>query len=182
MQTQRVAIIVVSGPPASGKTWWGRRLSREFGVPYLNRDDFKVPIYPLAMEHGVPPDVAAQATREAWLVAVAAVLDAGLAVIADGVFNNDLHVDGFRRFVRERKEQCFELRLTADADTLLRRFEERADPPLTEALMPGLTAALGRSFQPIVPGSPSIALDTTDWTTLKVSEVVASVGQWITGT
>jgi hypothetical protein len=50
-----VAVIVVSGPPASGKTWWGNRLSSVLGIPYLNRDDFKASVYPLFAEFGVPP-------------------------------------------------------------------------------------------------------------------------------
>lgn len=178
-QTSVVGIIVVSGPPASGKSWWGALLRSEFGIPFLSRDDFKSPIYPLATEHGVPPGAAAEAVRTTWLIALGAVLDANLNVVADGVFNYDAHVDAFRDFVRDRHVRCFELRLDGDRAALRTRFEQRADPPLTPELEPGLAVALAREYVPVVPGAPSIEVDTSDLSIVDVEAVLQHLRAWM---
>lgn len=176
-----MAVIVLSGPPAAGKTWWGHRLSAELGIPYLNRDEFKAPVYPLFAEFGVPPGRAAKAGRELWLTAMAAVLDAGVPVVADGVFNFDEHVQAFRTFIRERAEPCFEIRLRGDPDVLLQRFIDRADPPLLEHLRPSVVAATRRSYPPIIEGAPAVDVDSTDLSAVDDAAVVKAVAGWLRG-
>ena len=174
-----MAVIVVSGPPASGKTWWGRRLSSKLAIPYLNRDDFKAPVYPLFAEFGVPPARAAVAGRELWLTAMSAVLDAGVPVVADGVFNFDEHIHAFRHYIDERSERCFEIRLRADPDVLLRRFIDRADPPLVDSLRSSVVAATRRSYPPIIDGAPAVDVDSTDLSAIDDVGVLAIVRQWL---
>jgi predicted kinase len=178
-QASAVAVIVVSGPPASGKTWWGRRHTSGLSVPYLNRDDFKAPVYPVFAEFGVPPGRAAVAGRELWLTAMSAVLDAGVPVVADGVFNFDEHIHAFRRYIDGRSERCFEIRLRADPDVLLRRFVERADPPLVESLRPSVVAATRRSYPAIIEGAPAVEVDSTDLSAIDDAAVLGMVRQWL---
>ena len=174
-----MAVIVLSGPPASGKTWWGQRLSAELKAPYMNRDEFKKPVYPLFAEYGVPPGRAAQAGRALWLTAIAAVLDAGVPVVADGVFNFDEHVEVFRTFIHDRAESCFEIRLSGNPDVLLQRFIERADPPLLEHLRSSVVAATRRSYPAIIEGAPAIQVDTTDLAAVDEAHVLRSVSDWL---
>lgn len=174
-----MAVIVVSGPPASGKTWWGYRLSAALNTPYLNRDEFKAPVYPLFAEFGVPPSRAAIAGRELWLTAMSAVLDARVPVVADGVFNFDEHIDAFRRFIARRSEECFEIRLRGDPEVLLQRFIDRADPPLVDHLRPSVVAATKRSYPPIIEGAPSVEVDATDLSTVDDAAIVELVARWL---
>ncbi len=174
-----MAVIVVSGPPASGKTWWGNRLSSVLKIPYLNRDDFKAPVYPLFVEFGVPPGRAAVAGRDLWLTAILAVLDAGVPVVADGVFNFDEHIHAFRSYIEGRSERCFEIRLRGDPDVLLQRFIDRADPPLVDHLRPSVVAATRRSYPPIIEGAPFVEVDVTDLLTVDDATVVDLVAGWL---
>jgi predicted kinase len=106
-------------------------------------------------------------------------LDAGVPVVADGVFNFDEHVQAFRSYIAARAEKCFEIRLRGDPKVLLQRFVERADPPLVDRLRPSVVAATERSYPPIIDGAASIEIDTTDLSTVDEAAVIELVAGWL---
>lgn len=173
------SLVVVSGPPASGKTTIGRHLADELGIPFLSRDDFKPAVYELVRDGGLDGGRAGKASREVWLTAVDAVVRAGLPVVADGVFNHRHHVDAFRAFIAARSLDCFELRLTAGVDTLLERYECRGDPPMTEDLRPSVVAAITEPISPVVLGAAGVSCDTTDIGAIDLQAIARTVHAWL---
>lgn len=174
------SVVVIFGPPASGKTTIGRYLGQQLRVPFLSRDDFKPVVHELVREGGLDGQKAGQASRELWLVALGAVLDSGVPAIADGVFNHPQHVAAFSEFVARRRVQCFELRLVCDADTSIGRFGSRGDPAMTEELAAAVAAAARSTPTAIVASaSASTTVATTDLASVDLEALAALVRRWL---
>ena len=94
---------------------------------------------------------------------------AGSPVILDGNFNTPEHSDPVRAFVESHHVPAVEVCLWADPSTLRARFIDRADPPLTEDLIPYFEKVLHRSHQSVLlPPAPVFHIDTTDFSTLEM--------------
>ncbi|MDQ1444093.1 MAG: hypothetical protein QOI20_557 [Acidimicrobiaceae bacterium] len=173
-------VVVISGPPASGKSTLGRRLALDLSVAYLARDDFKVGVYKAVATARLDSGVAGRASGEAWLAAVAAFVDEGAPVLADGVFNHPQDVERFRSFARERRLACYELRLVCTETTALERFANRNDPPLTEAIAATVETAVRTMPERIVPDAlDALVVDTNDFGAVDYPTVRARVARWV---
>lgn len=160
-------LVVVSGLPAAGKSSLARRLARDLGIVSLTRDQLKVPIWDLAPF--LPESEQWRIGRANRLVferALAAVLESGLPVVADGNFNWPHDREGLRSLVAERRLVTFEICLWADGEVLRRRFGERADPPLDDGLRPLFEEAVSRPREPVTTGE-RVELDTTEFSALE---------------
>jgi predicted kinase len=99
-----------------------------------------------------------------------AVADAGQGAVVDANFNNIWQANAVRQFVALRRPRCFEVCLWADPDVLRRRFVERDDPPLTDALRPYFETVLLRDRTPVLgPPVPTAEFDTSEFATLDAS-------------
>jgi predicted kinase len=84
-------LVVVSGPPGSGKTTLAHRLAGEVGCPALCRDEIKE-----GMVHATPGFVAAPSdaltmrTYDLFFAAIRLFLDAGVTSVAEAAFQDAL--------------------------------------------------------------------------------------------
>ena len=124
----RPALVIVSGPPASGKTTLARPLALALGMPLLAKD---------AIKERIADALGPAAAKTAGAIGLAAILtlcDAARAILAAG---QPVVIESF--FHRGTSEpdlaplvgmaNAVLIHCTADEDTVLRRFAARIDAP-----------------------------------------------------
>jgi predicted kinase len=114
--------VVVTGPPASGKSTLSRRLAEELGLPLLAKDELKQEL----IDSRPPTDV--EGSRRLGREAVRVLLDRAFA--SSGAVLDSVWVDR-ERGVRElgrlgELAEVVEVFCRCDLDTLRRRYVERA--------------------------------------------------------
>lgn len=118
-------VVVVTGPPASGKTGPAKRLAEQLRVPFLGKDDLKETLYD-TLGHGDDVEDALERAAHALLCRIAAVqLDAGVSVLLESDFNADTGPDEILRLVEDRDVRLVQVHMEGDTEVLVERFLER---------------------------------------------------------
>lgn len=175
--TGRPTLIVVSGPPGSGKTTLAHELARAIPCPAICRDEIKEGMVHAASDFTpAPGDPLTQRTLRVFFDALRLLLDAGVTVVAEAAFQDKVwrsnlapfqgrarillihgHVDPViarERIARRAPDRA------AHADAVLLEDPERATP-----------------FEPPAMSVLSMHVDTTDGYTPALEEIVAFVGR-----
>ena len=126
-------LIVVSGPPATGKTELAEKLASELKIPFVTKDDFKERIYEVFGKDSEDPGTNPYEERveEAALRILFTVLDtqlaAGVSVMGESDFNASSHVEPFRRLCEKHDVRIVQVHMDGDTEQIVRRFVERAE-------------------------------------------------------
>jgi predicted kinase len=157
-------LVVISGLPASGKSSLSDRLGVDLGVPVIHRDRLRRAVFEPFTEFPVSEDLITEATGRMIIAILETFARAGASVILDGNFNTPGHAIPVRAFVRSHDLPAIEICLWGDPDILRARFIDRADPPLTEDLIPYFERVLHRPPEPVLqPPASMFHVDTTDF-------------------
>ena len=169
MRDEWLGFVVVSGPPASGKTTLAGELAGALRLPLLSKDTIK---------HGLMtvlpvPDVAA--SRIVGRAAVAALL----AVAKDvgyGLLEAPWHRSHAIASLRDLQAPLVEVFCRCDRATSTRRFRERANPPRLGHFDDERTEDElwnDEVSEPIAGGWPVIEVDTNG--TVEVGDLIADI-------
>jgi predicted kinase len=122
----RPALVIVTGPPASGKTSAAERLAQELKLAVLSKDTFKETLYEeIGSEDDLEPRVERAAL--ALLFAVAGMqLEAGVSLLVESNFDTQFDVGHFRRLSHEHDVELVQVHIGGDTDRLVAKFAERA--------------------------------------------------------
>lgn len=171
-------LIIVGGPPGTGKTTLAHELARTVGCPAICRDELKE-----GMAHATPgyapgpTDELAMRTLSTFFEVVEVLLASGVTTVAEAAFQDRLWRPGLeplRRMARIRIVHC-----TADAGVALERRRGRfAANPLRrahEAAPPDAAAhSLSHaSFQRLSMDAPWTEVDTTQGYAPGLAEIAA---------
>ncbi|HEX6679506.1 MAG TPA: ATP-binding protein [Gaiellaceae bacterium] len=120
-------LVVVTGPPASGKTTLARSLAGELGLPWIGKDVLKEQLYDvLGSGEELEPRLE-DAARRLLLTVAEAQLAAGLSAIVESNFDRDSDLEPLQRVWRDHHDtQVVQIHCSADVELLLARFSERA--------------------------------------------------------
>lgn len=121
-------LVVVSGPPCSGKTTVGRRIADELGLPFIAKDDIKESLFDtLGTKDREWSKKLGLSSMVLLFRIVAAQLQAGGSVVAEANFHMDFDTPRFDELRSRFELELLQIHCTASAAVLLSRFRGRAD-------------------------------------------------------
>lgn len=165
----RPLLVIISGLPATGKSYLGRTLSDKYELPYFYKDLFKEMMfdYTDALDWQTSRWYSQTSVASLFLVC-RELLQCGISHILEANFK-PIHSEEFQSLAKQFNPDIVQIQCHCDGQTLTERFKQRAEsgemhpghrgieflPYLRDTLM------RGRS-KPIAIESELIAIDTTD--------------------
>ncbi|MFG1606688.1 AAA family ATPase [Actinoplanes sp. NPDC049265] len=151
------ALIVVSGPPGTGKTTLAHEIARSVGCPAICRDEIRE-----GMTHAGTPDRTMRRTYDAFFDTLGVLLRAGCTVVAEAAFQDRLWrpiLSPLAGLAAIRIVRCH-----ADPVVARARVEQRLSVPTRAAHddRGHLSRPPDPSWTPISLDAPTLDVDTND--------------------
>jgi hypothetical protein len=189
---RRPVLVVVSGPPCTGKTTLARQISAAFGLPFFHKDGIKETLFDtLGCGDAAWSRKLSGASMELLYHITHAELAAGRSLGIEANFRPAL-AEGDRHGARcpnscaEFRCRPIEVHCTADAQITVQRFRRRGasgarhpghhDAEMVATLAESLTSG---AYGPLELGGPLLRLDTTDWSTVESASLIARIASWL---
>ena len=119
-------LVVVTGPPASGKSSSARAIAAELDIPFLSKDELKERLYEvLGTGDELEPRIERAALAILFSVA-SSQLRVGVSVLAESNFDARTDTAPFRRLREEHDARIVQVHVGGDTDALVRAFAARA--------------------------------------------------------
>ena len=162
MNANRPTLIVVSGPPGTGKTTFAHRLARQIGCPAICRDEIKEGMVLNAPDFEPSTgDELTMRTLPTFFSVLRLLLESGVTTVAEAAFQDHVwrpRLEPFREIARIKVIQCVVDDAVARERTTLRTTHE----PTRRAHADADADSLRRSFNRLALDVPSIDVDTTE--------------------
>jgi predicted kinase len=181
----RPLLIIISGPPASGKTSIGRRVAHDLRMPYIGKDDIKERLFDaLGVGDRSWSRKLGMATYDLLYWFVELQLQAGRSVIVESNFRAAISGPQFTQLQGRYSFTAFQIICRVDPAVQRARYEERwrngqrhpghvDDVAITDVMFEPKD-----SYEPMALGGPVVEVDTTDWATVDYDGLLARLREY----
>jgi predicted kinase len=177
-------LIVISGPPASGKTTLAAKIASKFALPLFTKDTFKEMMYDNA---GELPDLAmsrfmGKCSIDILQIITRQLLAHHISFVLEANFDAALFAPVLRAIAEKMPFRCIQIQMTCEGTILTERFRKRATEGNIHPGHQGLqyfdvmqaTLAKGRGEAFDIP-SDIVWVDTTDLTQVDYTSVFTTI-------
>jgi predicted kinase len=173
---RKPTLVIVCGPPGSGKTTLAHALARAIPCPAICRDEIKE-----GMAHGLddftpaPGDELTRRTLTVFFSVTETLAAAGVTVVAEAAFQDKVWRPNLEPLL-DRVDLRI-VRCSSDPDTLRARIAQHAAERATHADAAHVRTMSVQAFQYLAMDAPTIEVDTTDGYDPAIAEIVAFVNR-----
>lgn len=174
-------LIIVTGLPATGKTWLAKELSNSFHIPLFSKDPLKISLLELlgTVDRAWDRKIGIAAVHQQILFARELLLK-NIPVILESNFKQEFDASLLMILVNELKVDCLQIVCGAQGEVLLQRYTERLKMDASRRVLGEMefnnvaewTPQLLKGFDdPLnIPGKV-ITVDTTDFSKVNLNEI-----------
>lgn len=176
-------LVIVSGPPATGKTAIARMIAAELRLRYLGKDEIKEILFEtLGWSDRAWSKKLGAATYEVLFLVIGELLRAGLAIVIESDFRAEETGERFRALQKQHGYRAVQILLRSRGDVLLDRHFRRETSgdrhpghrggPSSPS---GIQELLKGSYEPLPIAGDVIEVDTTDFNLVDLPSLVSRI-------
>jgi predicted kinase len=162
-------LIIVTGLPCSGKTNLGRRISRQFKIPFISKDGFKERLFDtLGWSDRAWSKKLSGASYEMMFYALEELIEVGQACVLEANFDPKVHSEPLAKITQKFHTRVLQIHCVTQPEILLERFKsrwkngERHVGHADEVMLPEMELLVKQKILPLELPGPVFELDTTD--------------------
>jgi predicted kinase len=181
MRKAKTWIIIVSGPPCTGKTTLGKRIAQEFQLPFVNKDDIKESLFNrLGWKDDNWSRMLSLASYDLLYYFIVAQIAVGRSLVVEGNFKPEVDTEKILALKEHFDFEPLQIQCQARGKVLARRFKARigqrhaghVDHEIYERLKPVL---LKGKHDPLNVGGQVIEVDTTDFQAIDYGKIFEAI-------
>jgi predicted kinase len=120
-------LVVVTGPPAGGKSSTSRAVASELRVPFLSKDEFKERLYEVfGDDEALEPRIEQAALAILFSVATSQ-LRVGVSVVVESNFDARSDTGPLRELADEHNARIVQVHIGGSTDEIVEKFARRAE-------------------------------------------------------
>jgi predicted kinase len=182
-------VVIVAGPPCTGKTTLARRLARDLGLPYVGKDDIKERLFDsLGWNDRAWSKKLGVASMDLLYYMIESQVAAGRSLVAESNFKAEFDSRRFQDIARRCPFEAVQIQCRTEGALLLDRFRARdrsgeRHPGHVGSDRDDEVAAVllrGRHDPLDLPGE-ILEVDTTDFARVQYGDIRAAVASHLRG-
>jgi len=124
----KTLLIIISGPPCTGKTTIGKRIAKEFLLPLLSRDDIKESLFDsLGIKDREWSKQLGIASYKILYQVVGSLLQADQSFIVESNFKPEFDEERFLDLQKKYNFEILQIMCKTDGEILFERFKKRSE-------------------------------------------------------